>query len=35
MNTDEITYALERDPITSKKFCGVFPSDKLPETLKT
>ena len=30
MNTAQIAYALEHDPKTSKKFCGVFPSDKLP-----
>ena len=30
MNTAQIAYAL--DPKTSKKFCGVFPSDKLPQT---
>ena len=35
MNTDEIARALEQDPVTSKRFCGVFPSDKLPKTLKT
>ena len=33
MNTIQITHALEQDPITSKKFCGVFPSDKLPRTI--
>jgi hypothetical protein len=33
MNTAEITRALEQDPITSKSFLGVFPSDKLPQTL--
>ena len=33
MNTLQITRALEQDPITSKKFCGVFPSDKLPRTV--
>ena len=35
MNTSQITHALENDVITSKKFCGVFPSDQLPKTLKT
>ena len=25
MNTAQITHALEQDPITNKKFCGVFP----------
>ena len=34
MNTSQINYALKEDPVTSKKFCGVFPSDKLPKTLK-
>jgi hypothetical protein len=33
MNTVQITHALEQDPVTSKKFCGVFPSDKLPQTI--
>jgi hypothetical protein len=33
MNTSQITHALEQDPVTSKKFCGVFPSDKLPQTI--
>ena len=33
MNTAQITNALEQDPVTSKKFCGVFPSDKLPQTI--
>ena len=33
MNTAQITDALEGDPITNKKFCGVFPSDKLPQTI--
>ena len=33
MNTAQIAYALERDAKTSKKFCGVFPSDKLPQTI--
>ena len=32
MNTAQITHALEQDPVTSKTFCGVFPSDKLPQT---
>jgi hypothetical protein len=27
MNTSQITHALEQDPVTSKKFCGVFPSE--------
>jgi hypothetical protein len=31
MNTYQITHALEHDPVTSKQFCGVFPSDKLPQ----
>ena len=33
MNNAQITHALEEDPITNKKFCGVFPSDKLPQTI--
>ena len=33
MNTAQITHALEEDPITNKKFCGVLPSDKLPQTI--
>ena len=33
MITTQISHALERDPITNKKFCGVFPSDKLPQTI--
>ena len=33
MNTVQIREALQQDPITSKKFCGVFPSDKLPQTV--
>ena len=34
MNTAQIRHALEHDPITRKMFCGVFPSDKLPQTLE-
>ena len=33
MSTAQIPYALEHDPKTSKKFCGVFSSDKLPQTI--
>ena len=33
MNTAQIAYELEHDPKTSKKFCAVFPSDKLPQTI--
>ena len=33
MNTAQITHALEEDPVTNKKFCGVFPNDKLPQTI--
>ena len=33
MNTTQIARALEQDSNTSKKFCGVFPSDKLPEAI--
>ena len=31
MNTQQIKRALERDPKTTKKFCGVFPADQLPK----
>ena len=34
MNTVQITRGLEQDPITSKKLCGVFPSDKLPQSIE-
>lgn len=34
MNTTQIAHALEQDPIASKKFCGVFPSDLLPESIE-
>ena len=34
MNTVQITRALRHDPFTSKKFCGVFPSDKLPQAIE-
>ena len=33
MNTAQIAYALEHDPVASKKFCGVLPSDKLSQTI--
>ena len=33
MNTAQIVHALEQDPVTNKAFCGVFPSDKLPQTV--
>ena len=33
MNTAQIAYVFEHDPKTGKKFCGVFPSDKLPQTI--
>ena len=33
MNTVQIAHALEQDPVTSKTFCGVFPSNKLPQTV--
>ena len=33
MNTAQIAHALEADPITKKTFCGVFPCDKLPQTI--
>ncbi len=35
MNTQQIKRALERDPKTTKKFCGVFPADQLPKSLST
>ena len=34
MNTSQIKYALEQDPLTRKIFRGVFPSDKLPQTIE-
>ena len=34
MNTFEIKHALEQDPIARKMFCGVFPSNKIPQTLE-
>jgi hypothetical protein len=34
MNTAQIRHALEQDPIARKMFFGVFPSDKLPQTLE-
>jgi hypothetical protein len=34
MNTYQITRALKHDPVTSKQFCGVFPSDKSPRTIE-
>ena len=34
MNTIQITRALKQDPMTSKTFYGVFPSDKLPQTIE-
>ena len=34
MNTYQITRALEHDPVTSKQFCGIFPSDKLPQAIE-
>jgi hypothetical protein len=33
MNTAQITHALEQDSVTSKRFFGVFASDKLPQTI--
>ena len=33
MNTAQMAYRLEHYPKTSKKFCGVFSSDKLPQTI--
>ena len=34
MNNNQIARVLEQDSFTSKKFCGVFPSDRLPETIE-
>ncbi len=34
MNTSQINYALEQDLLTRKIFRGVFPSDKLPQTIE-
>ena len=34
MNTIQITCALQQDYFTKKTFCGVFPNDKLPTTIK-
>jgi hypothetical protein len=34
MNTVQIANTLKLDPITSKKFCGVFPSDLLPDSIE-
>ena len=33
MNTIQIVHALEQDSVTRKRFCGVFPRDKLPERI--
>ncbi len=33
MNTAQIVNALEQDTVTRKTFCGVFPSNKLPQTV--
>ena len=33
MDTFQLTQALKQDPKTSRTFCGVFPSDKLPQTI--
>ncbi len=33
MNTAQIAHALEQDPVMSKTFCGMFPSNKLPQTI--
>lgn len=35
MNTTQILTALKNDPVTANKFCGVFPSDQLPEHIET
>ena len=35
MNTQQIKRALERNPQTEKKFCGVFPADQLLKSLST
>ena len=31
MNTAQITHVLHQDPVTRKEFCGVLPSDRLPQ----
>ena len=33
MNTAQIAGALTHNAVTSTKFCGVFPSDKIPRTI--
>ncbi len=33
MNTAQIEHALEQGPVTSKTFCSVFPSNRLPQTV--
>ena len=35
MNTAQIDSVLKQDPVTNKKFCGVFASDKLPQAIET
>ncbi len=35
MNTQQIERALKHNPKTVKRFCGVFPSDRLPKSLST
>ena len=34
MNTNQIETALTSDPLSRKQFCGVFPSDQLPEVME-
>ncbi len=34
MNTNQVRHALEQDAFTCKMLCGVFPSDKLLQTLE-
>ena len=35
MNTSQISSALRSDPVTSKKFLGVFPANRLPKVIKS
>ncbi len=35
MNTQQIKRALEHNPKTVKRFCGVFAADQLPKSLST
>ena len=35
MNTSQIWTALKSDPVTGKKFLGVFPADRLPKEIES